>query len=133
MKSRLAALVLFVMATNALAVDLKASDYRAMIKLFKTKVARDLKDPASAQFRDVVVSRLYVSKTGEYDDKRFAICGEMNAKNSYGAYTGFTLVYGLATSPSDIVVMGGFLDDVGQQLLAKNRAKDCGAVVFKEK
>ncbi len=42
----------------------------------KTLAAQDLKDPSSAQFREV-------HKTGG------AICGEVNAKNSYGAYVGF--------------------------------------------
>nr|WP_295111768.1 hypothetical protein [uncultured Caulobacter sp.] len=42
----------------------------------KKLVAHDLKDPSSAQFRDVKASSQ-------------AVCGEVNAKNSYGAYTGF--------------------------------------------
>lgn len=40
-------------------------------------VARDLRDPASAQFRDVKVYPKYV-------------CGEVNGKNGVGAYAGFT-------------------------------------------
>lgn len=39
-------------------------------------VAHDLKDPSSAQFREI-------HKTDQ------AVCGEVNAKNSYGAYVGF--------------------------------------------
>lgn len=42
----------------------------------KKLVAHDLKDPSSAQFRDV-------KKTGK------AVCGEVNGKNAYGAYVGF--------------------------------------------
>lgn len=42
----------------------------------KKLVAHDLKDPSSAQFREI-------QKTGR------GICGEVNAKNSYGAYVGF--------------------------------------------
>lgn len=42
----------------------------------KKLVARDLKDPASAQFRDVHANGP-------------AVCGEINSKNSYGAYVGF--------------------------------------------
>lgn len=41
-------------------------------------VSDRLKDPSSAQFRDVH----YIS------DKHF-VCGQFNAKNSYGAYVGF--------------------------------------------
>lgn len=40
-------------------------------------VARDLRDPASAQFRDVKIYPKYV-------------CGEVNGKNGVGAYVGFT-------------------------------------------
>lgn len=42
----------------------------------KKLVADSLRDPASAQFRDVV---------GHGD----AVCGEVNGKNGYGAYAGF--------------------------------------------
>lgn len=50
------------------------SEYQAAEKL----VADTLKDPSSAQFRNLKKDKL----TG-------SICGEVNAKNSYGAYTGF--------------------------------------------
>lgn len=46
----------------------------------KSAAARGLKDPSSAQFRDVRRTRL-------------AVCGEVNAKNGYGAYTGFKRFY----------------------------------------
>lgn len=39
-------------------------------------VSRDMLDPSSAQFRNV-------------EAKEQAICGEVNGKNAYGAYTGF--------------------------------------------
>lgn len=42
----------------------------------KKLVTHDLKDPSSAQFRDV-------HKTDQ------AVCGEVNGKNAYGAYAGF--------------------------------------------
>ena len=44
-------------------------------------VRTQLKDPASAQFRNVHIS-----------EKGFA-CGEINAKNSYGGYNGFTAFF----------------------------------------
>lgn len=40
-----------------------------------------LKDPESARFR-----RIYGAKGGV---RKIAICGEVNAKNSYGGYTGY--------------------------------------------
>lgn len=42
----------------------------------RTAVADQLKDPSSAQFKDV----------RRVDD---AVCGEVNGKNSFGAYSGF--------------------------------------------
>ena len=46
--------------------------------VLKAKVIRQLKDPDSAQFRNLRVSAGGVAR-----------CGEVNAKNSYGGYTGF--------------------------------------------
>ncbi len=53
---------------------------QVLIERAKQAAAYDLKDPSSAQFRNVrVVS---------YNGGRL-VCGEINAKNSYGAYVGF--------------------------------------------
>lgn len=46
----------------------------------KKSVANMLKDPGAAQFRGVVARR-YLSGT--------VVCGEVNGKNSYGAYIGY--------------------------------------------
>lgn len=51
---------------------------------FKPKIVYNLKDPSSAMFRDVRAVR--VEYLGE--DHIF-ICGQINAKNSYGAYSGY--------------------------------------------
>lgn len=48
------------------------------IESFKQKVTRNLKDPDSAKFRDVKLNK---AKT--------ALCGEVNAKNGFGAYGGY--------------------------------------------
>ncbi|QEY64962.1 hypothetical protein FXN65_23945 [Metapseudomonas lalkuanensis] len=50
-------------------------------------VRENLKDPTSAQFKEI-----RKSKDGTY------FCGEVNAKNSMGGYTGFT---GFAVGPMD--------------------------------
>ena len=47
--------------------------------------SRDLRDPGSAQFRNLV--RLVSDQGGE------AYCGEINAKNAFGGYTGFVRFY----------------------------------------
>lgn len=50
---------------------------------------RDLKDPSSAQFRDIKYRA---------DKGAWTICGEVNAKNSMGAYTGFQKFHGVASN-----------------------------------
>lgn len=42
----------------------------------KKIAAQDMKDPSSAQFRNLKI-------------RLASLCGEINAKNSFGAYTGF--------------------------------------------
>jgi hypothetical protein len=67
-------------------------------------VARDLRDPESAQFRDV-----------EHHPENGAVCGQVNGKNAYGGYAGyvdFYVVNGAAhLAPADT---GIYLDDVDQ-------------------
>ncbi|HDC4513498.1 membrane lipoprotein lipid attachment site-containing protein [Enterobacter cloacae] len=56
------------------------------ISLAKSEVAENLKDPASAQFRNVKVSKM----TDAEDGRVIAVvCGEINGKNGFGAYAGF--------------------------------------------
>jgi hypothetical protein len=57
----------------------KEAQIRAQtIKTLQDKVVETMKDPASVQFRSVHL--------GSTDD---TLCGEVNAKNSYGGYVGF--------------------------------------------
>ncbi len=51
----------------------------------KQKASYNLMDPSAAQFRN-----MFAISRGMGDD---TICGEMNAKNAYGAYTGFKPFY----------------------------------------
>ena len=57
--------------------------YGAMAAKAKVIAAHDLKDPDSAKFRDIGI---YKSTTGKGG---VTVCGEINAKNAYGAYIGF--------------------------------------------
>jgi len=50
------------------------------------QVSKDLLDPASVQFRNV---RRAPPPTRADDNPPPAVCGELNAKNRLGAYTGF--------------------------------------------
>ena len=66
------------------------------LKVIATKVANSLKDPDSAKISDVRVS------AGE---TRFA-CGMVNAKNSYGGYTGKRPFMGLLDGKGGKQVFG---------------------------
>ena len=52
---------------------------------YRESVARDLLDPNSAQFRDTRVVDLY----SDAGSRVRVYCGEINAKNGLGAYSGF--------------------------------------------
>lgn len=64
-----------------------------------------LKDPESAQFRN-----MYIKKTES--EGLYAVCGELNAKNSMGGYVGFKpfLVFA-KTETSEINIEGTYIDD----------------------
>ncbi len=70
-------LIMFFAISNASAQDQVDTP---VIKAAKDAISKDMKDPNSTQFRDI---KQY--KYGTFD----VVCGEVNAKNSYGAYTGF--------------------------------------------
>lgn len=55
----------------------------------KTFIVMDLKDPESARFRNVF------TKENKKEDGSisYLVCGEINAKNSYGAYVGYKPFY----------------------------------------
>lgn len=99
----------------AAASDLAGAANRPSNPISSAKIAvlAVLKDPSSAQFRNIYISK----KT---DD---VVCGEVNAKNSYGGYNGFkTFIVTLATKSVFI------LDRVGnpqEQVLALQAANAC--------
>lgn len=77
-----------------------------------------LKDPESVQFREVKVGR----KPGEPVDY---VCGKMNAKNGFGAYTGFRRFLAILIPPepgSTPLSMPLDLDDA-----LGYATKECGA------
>lgn len=73
-----------IVALSALAFSCTASAAggdAAFVAAAKVVVTQGLKDPESAKFKGLGI---YKSTSGlNY------LCGEMNAKNSYGAYTGY--------------------------------------------
>jgi peptidoglycan hydrolase-like protein with peptidoglycan-binding domain len=70
----------FMVAQNARHAE-PITDPEALEQI-RVGVGRDLRDPGSAQVRDV-------RRVKGHDGQRF-ICGEVNGKNAYGAYAGFT-------------------------------------------
>lgn len=71
--------------------------------LAKTFVSHDLKDPDSAKFRDLFF--VTGDSRGENRDKtKDSWCVEINGKNSYGGYVGYTWAFVPASGNS--VIMG---------------------------
>jgi hypothetical protein len=61
-----------------------SADQTKLIESAKTHVKDQLKDPASAQFKNVVV------RVNAGPNRVTVVCGRVNSKNSFGGYTGFT-------------------------------------------
>lgn len=105
---RIALVVLLFFATSAQAqsiVDGSGSDIDpSIIKAALFEVTKELRDPASSQARQVAL----IHPNAERPD---VVCGFINAKNGFGAYTGFKPFYYdvkmrsggiVADSPEDI-------------------------------
>lgn len=80
---KLIILTLLTMTSTAFAIDFNVQKFKEEAQ---ERYVETLKDPDSAQFKD-----LYVIRSTHEDGKtKFAIlCGKVNAKNSYGGYVGF--------------------------------------------
>lgn len=63
--------------------EIEAGNYAPFVTRIKAQLTRQFKDPGSAQFRNVFISGKSLK----------VLCGEVNAKNSYGAYNGFNRFY----------------------------------------
>lgn len=93
-------------ALVSLALVGSCSGEKAVEKEAKEVVSHDLRDPSSAQFRDIKIYPSYV-------------CGEINGKNGMGAYVGFrrfwmdreSKAYGIDPGTGD----GGDLERQGQK------------------
>ncbi|MGE3349483.1 MAG: hypothetical protein AB7I35_18800 [Ramlibacter sp.] len=58
-----------------------SAEQQAFVKVAKENLTMDFKDPAGVQYRRTFIARI---ETGA-----LILCGEVNSKNSYGAYVGF--------------------------------------------
>jgi len=110
--------VLLAASTLAVLLVLPSTTFAALsatqLKKLKAAVSEDFKDPGSAQFRKIeLMDGRNAKQPGEG-----IYCGEVNAKNSYGAYTGFMPFVGAV---------------VGNEALAMKVADDAdGAAVVRE-
>ena len=74
-----------------------AQDEQVLIETTKQAVAGAMKDPSSVQFQNLTVLN---------GGKTRAVCGEYNAKNSYGGYVGFKRFYKYEDSANIVVKKG---------------------------
>lgn len=80
---RKTSLIFMLLVTTASTASFADNNY--LMNQTKQNVKDMLKDPESAQFRNVKIA---VNTVGEK-----SVCGQVNAKNSYGGYTGFKSFY----------------------------------------
>lgn len=64
--------------------DLNKAEATGILRIAQNMVTHALKDPDSAKFKDAKIMAIVDSR-----GHRYFICGLVNAKNSYGGYTGF--------------------------------------------
>ena len=70
----------------------------SFIKEARANLVRDFKDPPAAVFRDERISTRSLGMP--------VLCGEVNGKNSYGAYTGYKR-FVATTTPKQLAMEGG--------------------------
>lgn len=70
-----------------LAEDAKQDEEKKVIEEYKSVVLSILKDPGSAHFQNIKISK------GTYNSDKtktaYQICGQVNSKNGFGGYVGF--------------------------------------------
>lgn len=85
--SRRVSLILWICMLTTGLLACQSSD-TPRVETAKKLMSNVLKDPVSAQYRNIYVESFpkeIIKKT----NISWAVCGEVNSKNSFGAYTGF--------------------------------------------
>ncbi|EAA9299928.1 hypothetical protein BHZ80_09020 [Salmonella enterica] len=105
---------IFIVPVICFCVLLLGCDNDSFVESAKRQVKLRLKDPSSAQFDDV---KFYPSDTpGE--NPHGAVCGKVNAKNSFGAYIGYRrFVMGITTVNGETYRSGVQMED-GSNLMS---------------
>lgn len=98
------------------------SEKYRFIEAGKEAVAARLFDPKAAEFRNL---KAYIDKTDE------VLCGEVNGKNRYGAYTGFNYFVAsrVALSEKDIWFIGIDSEKKEEHETYMRMSKRCETVV----
>lgn len=92
-----------------------AKELDNFVRKSKEVLTRNYKDPASAEFTDLVVS--------EGPDKR-ALCGTVNGKNSFGGYVGRKMFYVVYYKPGPMERFNPSIWTEGQSTAEKDRNSD---------
>lgn len=88
----------------------------------KAAVTYDLKDPASAQFRPMVAGVIEGGTS-------ITVCGEVNARNSFGGYVGFKSYFVQADSRrEDEAKMVGYGSTTLEELTILKNCRDLGVL-----
>jgi len=88
------------------------------IALIRSSFDNKLKDADSAKFKDVLV---YVKPGPE---PVHSLCGQVNSKNSYGAYAGYSPFFGVLVPmkpESETIVLIMSMDEVAAAMCEKER------------
>ncbi len=106
------------------AVEASADDPMTIMSAAEINLKANLKDASSAKLRKLFVSKL--------DNRAYALCGQVNSKNSFGAYTGFKRFIASVNPDAPTIIEGtptGYGDQVDAQIFPQAFAKFCGNVV----
>jgi hypothetical protein len=116
--------LLVVAALAAVAVhagaEMPAKKAASFASTTKARAVQALKDPESAKFRG-----LFVSQSEPLGDSQLVapiLCGEVNAKNSYGGYVGFRRFYALESGRMTIEQDGDAFDSMWSTLCSRKQA-----------
>lgn len=103
-----------------LLVGCKPSEEKA-IELAKKEIALNLKDPDSAKFR---FTRM--AKNNEREDGAVLamVCGEVNAKNTFGAYSGYRHFLIILSMKSKSIFNKGVSYKVERKLIAAENSRE---------
>lgn len=96
MKSHLIAVTfLGSIALSTQAAPSHPKTYQYDVEKLRSAMERSLKDASSAKFLSL---RTALKKSNPLT---YALCGEVNSKNSYGAYEGYTTFYAIIFPPDE--------------------------------